>query len=75
MKSPNGTFFTKEQISERVFGNPANQKPGWPDLTSIYKTCSYEKLNIIKAEDRKPTNTSALPDGNSAEEIVNGKFA
>jgi hypothetical protein len=64
---------SKENIAERVFGDSTKQ--GWPDMTSVYQNCSHGKLKIVKANGREPANDTALPDGNSAEPITNGRFA
>jgi hypothetical protein len=51
---PDGVFpsESKEDISKRVFGGDSNLM----DVTTIYKTCSHEKLFFTKAPDRDGAN-------------------
>ena len=73
--NPSKASWPKENITERVFGDSTKPKKGWPDMASVYQNCSHGKLKIVKANGREPANDTALPDGNSAEPITNGRFA
>ncbi len=58
-----GNSKTKQDITRSVFGNGEGI-----DLTSVYKTCSHNKLNLVKATNRNAT----LPGGN---DIIDGTLA
>jgi hypothetical protein len=58
-----GNSKTKQEITRSVFGNGEGI-----DSTSVYKTCSHNKLNLVKATNRNAT----LPGGNG---IIDGTFA
>jgi hypothetical protein len=58
-----GNSKTKEDISKIVFGNGEGL-----NSTSIYKTCSHNKLNLVKTTNRN----AALPGSNG---IIDGEFA
>jgi hypothetical protein len=58
-----GNSKTKQDITRSVFGNGEGI-----DLTSVYKTCSHNKLNLVRTTNRN----AASPSGDG---IIDGAFA